>query len=459
MNEFLTLFELNNLIKETFVNYFERTYWIVSEISQFSANNSGHAYLELVEKSNNSDKIIAKSRATIWSSSFRMIKPYFESVTGYEFKAGIKVLLNVSIEFHEVYGISLNIVDIDPVYTLGDIEKRRLEILRNLENSGIMNMNKELELPIVIQKIAIITSSSAAGYEDFINQLEKNQFGYKFYNKLFPAIMQGNQAEDSIISAMEKIFTYDDFFDIVVIIRGGGSKTDLSCFDSENMALNICQFTLPVITGIGHDRDVSIADIVAHTSQKTPTAVAEFIISHNNNFEILLSEAKEHFFEQIDNILYSKKSELDGLTSDFKNLISNRILKLSNKLNLLEAKFSSSVGFYLKNKNNEIEKLKSTILNSTNISISTKKQKISNFEFKLNSVLEKYFISKKHQLNLFENIVNYQHPKNILKRGYSITRRNGNALKNTEKISLNEIVETELYNGKIESKINKILSE
>jgi exodeoxyribonuclease VII large subunit len=226
----ISLSELNNKVKGVIQDNFFENIWIVAEIGEIKFNRNGHAYLELIEKDETSDKIIAKASATIWSYTLRMLKPYFETTTGQELHAGLKIMVAVSVEFHELYGFSLNIRDIDPAYTLGDIERRRLEIIRQLEEEGVLEMNKELELPLVIQKVAIISSSTAAGYEDFMKQLQNNQYGYSFYTKLFPAMMQGSQTEPTIIQALEHIYEYEDFFDVVVIIRGGGFPFRLNEF-------------------------------------------------------------------------------------------------------------------------------------------------------------------------------------------------------------------------------------
>jgi exodeoxyribonuclease VII large subunit len=380
-----------------------------------------------------------------------MLKPYFESVTGYELKSGIRVLIKVIVEFHEQFGLSLNIIDIEPSYTLGDIEKRRLEIIKNLENSGVINMNKELDFPIVPQKIAIISSETAAGYEDFINQLNNNLYRYKFYCKLFPAIMQGNKAEDSIIEALEKIYVNENIFDVVVIIRGGGSKTDLNCFDNENLAFNICQFPLPVITGIGHDRDVSIADLVAHSSQKTPTAVAEFLINQVNDFENLLNESKNQFCSIIENYLDEEKYYLNNISFKFNNLINKHLSKISNKLSLTENNFYISINKYISDRNYEIKILISQINEISKKTISSKKEILNKIILNLENSMWRLILKKKHDLEIYEKVVKYQHPNNILNRGYSITKLNGKILKNSNDLKTGDYIETELSEGNIKS--------
>ncbi|NOQ28419.1 MAG: exodeoxyribonuclease VII large subunit, partial [Bacteroidales bacterium] len=259
-----TLLELNKDIQEKIKLNYSNAVWVIAEISELNVNRNGHCYLELIEKDIITDNIISKSRATIWAFTYRMLNPYFENATGHKLSSGIKILVQANVEFHELYGLSLNITDIDPNYTLGDLAQKKAEILKKLEEEGVLHMNKEISLSSIPQKIAIISSDTAAGYQDFINQLTNNSFKYKFYTKLFPAVMQGLQAENSIINSLEKIYEYEDFFDAVVIIRGGGSQSDLSCFNNYLLSANIAQFPLPVLTGIGHDKDESIVDLVAH---------------------------------------------------------------------------------------------------------------------------------------------------------------------------------------------------
>ena len=280
-----SLFELTQFINSVVKVNFEEAIWIRAEISEFREHSNGHCYLEFIEKDSHTDTLKAKIRGNIWVNTYRMIKPYFEENTGQTLKAGLKVLVAVTVEFHDVFGLSLNVKDIDPTFTLGELAKRRQEIIRLLEKDGVIDMNKGLQIPVLPQRIAIISSATAAGYDDFCNHLDNNSEGFVFYKKLFPAIMQGDQAADSIIEALDKISYHIDKFDVVVMIRGGGATTDLACFDSYELASHCAQFLLPVIAGIGHQRDLSIVDLVAHTSVKTPTAAATLLIDTIQNAE------------------------------------------------------------------------------------------------------------------------------------------------------------------------------
>ncbi|MCZ6899868.1 MAG: exodeoxyribonuclease VII large subunit, partial [Bacteroidetes bacterium] len=279
----LSLFELNRLIKSALDNNLAPSYWVVCEISDLRENQRGHCYLELVEKEG--DEVIAKMRGVIWANNYRNLSTWFYSATGQTLKTGLKILANVQIQFHEIFGLNLNIRDIDASFTLGEKEKQKHIVIDQLIEEGVFEINKTLNFPIVPQNIAIISSPTAAGYEDFINHLKNNQYGYRFTAKLYKSIMQGDEAIPSIIESLHRVNNLVDRFDILVLIRGGGSRVDLDCFDSYDLSSHIAQFPIPVVTGIGHERDESICDLVAHTNLKTPTAVSEFIINQVIDFE------------------------------------------------------------------------------------------------------------------------------------------------------------------------------
>ena len=451
MNENITLSELNLSVKDTLQENFAQTYRVVAEISEMRESR-GHAYLELIEK-DNSGKTTAKARATIWAYTYRIIRPYFETTTGHSLEAGLKVLVVVTVEFHEIYGYSLNIRDIDPTYTLGDIERRRLEIIRQLNEEGIFDMNKELDIPVVPQKIAIISSETAAGYGDFINQLENNESDYKFYYKLFPATVQGNEAEDSIISAFDKIYEYDDFFDVVVLIRGGGSKADLSCFDSYFIAQNIAQFTLPVITGIGHERDESIADLVANTSLKTPTAVAEFLISNLQNFESEINFLKDSFVSSVNEMLYEKKTELNNTVHHFKPLVKDILHIKENELVLVSQKVISESKNYISSKRNTLNNIPEKLNYLCKNLINKESQNINLLKLSFKNTTEGFITQKKHEINISEQKNNYLNPQNVLERGFSYTVINNKIIKTSSKLKKGDTIESHFYKGKVKSKI------
>ena len=301
----LSVLQLTTAIQQVLEKELEPLVWVVGELSDFRQAPQGHVYFELVEKQGN--QVQAKIRANLWQFTYRSVAAKFESVTGTTLKNGMKVLAQVSVTYHPVYGLSLNVKDIDPSFSLGERARIRQETIAKLTQEGWMGHNARLPLPLVIQRIAIISSATAAGYGDFINQLAGNPQGYKVYHQLFPSMMQGNDAVDSLLSALDQIAEQAEklHLDAVVIIRGGGAQLDLDCFDDYRLALRIADFSLPVLTGIGHERDETIADLVAHTRLKTPTAVAEFILSSFREYEENLALAAQ----RLDWITRAKFSE------------------------------------------------------------------------------------------------------------------------------------------------------
>lgn len=478
MNERLKLSELNGLVKKAVSEAFTAPVWVIGEISELKTNRSGHCYLNLIEKEENGDAIVAQARATIWSYTFRMLRPFFESTTGQQLTEGLKVLVSVSVEFHELYGYSLNIRDIDPTYTLGDMARRRREIIARLQSEGVAEMNKELDLPLVPQKIAIISSSTAAGYQDFIDQLTNNPAGYHFDLKLFPAIMQGNQAESSIIGALEQIYLYESFFDAVVIIRGGGSQADLSCFDNYNLAYFITQFPLPVITGIGHEKDDSIVDMVAHTRLKTPTAVAEFLISGVAQFDVHLDELKNNFVGIITDLIAESKNDIEQITRMIAPLTREKISKANNRLNQTIWKLDNSVKVFIQSRKYQLVRKEETVRHEFKYFAQLQLRRLERTTRTLSGTLQKIAIANQGQLTrkmqrsetLFKGTIsNSRHylelslqmakltdPNKILARGYSITTYKGRALKDVNMVDNLELIETRLFNGQIISEVKSI---
>lgn len=452
----ISLFQLNQQIKNILSETFTSGVWIVAEISELRYNQNGHCYLELVEKDESSDQIIAKAKATIWSYTFRMLKPYFETTTGQPFSSGIKVLVNVSVEFQEIYGFSLNIKDIDPTYTLGDMARRRKEIISRLDEEGVLEMNKELRFPEIPKCIAIISSPTAAGCEDFTNQLDNNPFAYKFHYKLFPAIMQGNNAEESIIAALDKINEYEDIFDVVAIIRGGGSQADLNCFDSYWLAFNIAQFPLPIISGIGHERDETIVDLVAHTKVKTPTAAAEFLIDCFDECREYQNNLREQFLEEVNEILLSSSERLVFLTNKFSPMVGQILERKSSQLSLAKQRLKTAGKNLLADQEHYQQKLNSQFQYSTNRRIESRKTRLDQITIDLRTKLIRRFEEQKHNISMFQQSVKYLNPENVLKKGYTLSLKAGKIIKDIDHLLPQDIIETRFANGSVESQVQKI---
>lgn len=455
MIQSISLLELNKNIQETIKNGFSESVWVVAEISEIKVNRNGHCYLELIEKDALNDSIIAKTRATIWAFTFRMLKPYFENAAGIELTEGIKILVSANVEFHELYGLSLNINDIDPNYTIGDLAQKKAETIKTLEEDGVIDMNKDLQFPIVPQKIAIISSETAAGYQDFINQLNNNSEGYKYYTKLFPSIMQGIQAEESIIMALEKIYNYESFFDIVVLIRGGGSQSDLQCFNSYQIASNVAQFPLPVITGIGHDKDESVVDIVSYKKLKTPTAAAEYIIEKTSLFEENILFIEDLIKNYSSDIITNEKTRFVSYSQLIIPTIKILTEKNSNVIERYKDKYINNIHIQITNKHAGLNRLAKESETKTNKIIQESLKKINKFEFNISYKSSLLLQKNKLIIDQLKNRSELSNPENILKRGYSLTYINGEIIKSIENIDENDIIITKLSCGFIRSTINE----
>ncbi len=451
LEEYISLSELNSLIKAEIDAGFPGTYRITAEISELRESR-GHAYLELSEKSDK-DLVKAKARATIWASTYGMLKSYFESSTGHRFEAGLKVLLLVKVVFHEVYGFSLNIVDIDPTYTLGEIERKRLMIIRRLEEEGVMNMNKELDFPLVPQRIAVISSDTAAGFGDFKNQLAKSPFRFEY--TLFNAVMQGEETENSVVNALDRIYEEEEKFDLVVLIRGGGAKSDLSWFDSYKTAVHIAQFPLPVLTGIGHERDFSVSDMTAHRSLNTPTAVAEFLIDALSEFYTYFETTAESVFAFAENMLREKKNKIAEISTKVNYVFRQHISDKNNVLKLLQAEAAALVQKRIANNVILLQQYPYKLTNVVHEALNRKMQMNTLYELRIKNALKSRFEKEKHKLAIWEQKMQLSDPQNVLKSGYSYTLHKGKIVKSVKNIQNNDILETVLSDGKVKSKVIK----
>lgn len=425
----LSLYELNALVKRSINACLPQTYWVQAELSDVRANYSGHCYLELVQKEPRGNNLIAKARGTIWSNVYRLLKPYFEEETGQSFTAGIKVLVNVTVEFHELYGYSLTVHDIDPTYTLGDMAQRRREILRQLADEGILTLNKELTLPLLARRIAVISSATAAGYGDFCNQLDHNPYGFSFHHRLFPAVMQGDRVEESIIAALDAIHARRDDWDVVVIIRGGGATSDLSGFDTYALAANCAQFPLPIITGIGHERDDTVLDCVAHTRVKTPTAAAEFLIAH----------------------LRTTADALESCAASIAHSLSARMVQEKSRLARLSERLPSRIRTRLKDESYRQDRIMRRLETSIRSTLTEGNHRLQMKETRLATACLRKLEREEHRLKLMEQQLKAASPEHLLKRGYSITLKDGKAVTDASLLQPGDRLTTLLAHGEIDS--------
>ena len=430
-NNPLSLLELNALVRRSVQACFPDSYWVQAELSDVRANSSGHCYLEFVQKDPSGNSLVAKARGIIWSGTYFRLKPYFESETGQAFVSGIKVLVKVSVNFHELYGYSLTVLDIDPTYTLGDMARRRREILSRLQQEGVLTLNKELELPELMQRVAVISSPTAAGYGDFCNQLAHNDFGFVFYTCLFPAVMQGEKVERSVISALDRIYREVDHWDVVVIIRGGGATSDLSGFDTYELAANCAQFPLPVITGIGHERDDTVIDMVAHTRVKTPTAAAEFLVNHLRRTAERLETFAQCVYQEVPSMLSRERERLDSWMARIPARVQMCLQREGFAQERLVKRLEMSVQACLQSERHRQELCLQRVENALSVRMQV----------------------ERHRLELFSQRVKAASPDLLLKRGYSMTLKDGKAVTDASLLQPGDVVETRLAKGRFKSKV------
>ena len=392
------------MVRESIECEMPEEYWVEAELSE-CRETRGHCYMELIQKDELSATPVAKAQAKCWANKWLTIRPYFERITGQQLHAGMKVLLQVYPQFHEAYGFSWIVNDIDPTYTIGDMARKRQEIIKKLKDEGVFDLQKELQLPMFCQRIAVISSQTAAGYGDFCNQLADNPYGFKFETQLFPATMQGEGVEQSIINALERI--YDTDYDCVVIIRGGGATSDMSGFDTLALAENVANFPIPIITGIGHERDESILDMVSHTRVKTPTAAAAFLIEHLKEVLDVIDNSQDRIARYAQQKLTTLNSQLAIVSESIPRLFSLVKTRQESKLDIFEQRMRTSI--------------------------------------------DRRLTSESHKLELISEKLKALDPTLLLARGYSITMHNGHAVKDASSLAPGTEIETRLAKGTIHS--------
>nr|WP_044063765.1 exodeoxyribonuclease VII large subunit [Hoylesella saccharolytica] len=428
MTKALTLYELNQMVHETITISMPDEYWVEAEISDIREVR-GHCYMELIQKDEYGNTPLARASAKCWKNKWMYISPHFERITGHILRAGMKILVQVYADFHETYGFSWIITDIDPTFTMGDMARKRQDIIRRLQEAGVLELQKELSLPLFTQRIAVISSEQAAGYGDFCNQLAENDYGFQFKLSLFRSIMQGEQIESSIISALNEINRQIDHFDVVVIIRGGGSTSDLSGFDSLLLAENVANFPLPVITGIGHDRDESVLDLVSHIRVKTPTAVATLLIDHLIEVYNRISDAQEELIQMV-----QRRIEIEKM-----------------RLNIISEKVPVLFSFMSNRQNAWFDNLFLRIQNAITNRIRQTEQHLNSLSEMLSPLYEHIRIRENHRLEILQQKIKAQDPMLILNRGYSITTLNGHVIRNAKNLKKGDILCTQMAKGKVTS--------
>jgi exodeoxyribonuclease VII large subunit len=451
-NNPFSLYELLGGVKMSLKSSLPPSFWVTAEISELKVNYSGHCYLELIEKDASGESIRAKARATIWASVYRMIQPYFETATRSKLAAGMKVMVKASVEFHELYGFSLNITDIEPSYTVGEMALKKQEIINRLIAEGVFEMNKSQYLADLPGRIAVVSSKTAAGFGDFMDQLLHNNYGYKFQVKLFPAVMQGAEAEQSIIAALDAVFEQEELFDLVVIIRGGGAQSDLNCFNSYWLAYHICQFPLPVLTGIGHEQDETIADLVAHTRLKTPTAVAEFLIGIFRQADQKINDLSVTLAELATDLVEIEKNRFKAFMLALKPAVRKYLAANSGDLHVQGIHLKGYAKHMLLAEEGVLRRRGDRLNRLSRQLLLVSGHSMALTSGKLQETSRKFADRERHLLELLEKKCTYLDPFLILKRGYSVTYFNGKAVKDPHAVPEHGDLTTRLAEGVLKSK-------
>ena len=421
----ITLVELQRLVKERLHEQFPLPLWVSAEIAELKVNYSGHCYLELVEKGGDNGVPLAQSRAVIWRSVYPRVAAYFEAETGRKLAPGIRILARVTVNYHELYGFSLQITDIDPAYTLGDMERQRQQTIARLQREGVWEMNRETELPPVVQRIAVVSSAHAAGYQDFCQELAKSP--YAFRTELFDAFMQGDAAEESIIAALCAVAERSEEFDAVVLIRGGGSASDLNCFNAYRLCAYIAQFPLPILTGIGHDKDTSVADMVAHTALKTPTAVAGWLVDRAAQVDAWLDRAAVQLHDTTVEAMRRAELQLERLTGELRRrsdeLVARRRLQLERLAGELSQRCATLVA--------------------------RQRLLLEGAARELPRAVGELLTRQRNRLAAAGELVEARSPRRILKLGFAVVRTGGRAIASVRGIAGGTPLEIEVADGRL----------
>ena len=431
ISKHLSLYELNSIVRDIISMSLPDSYWVEAELSEAREGYGGHCYMELIQKEERTNTPVAKAHASCWRNRWMLIKPHFERVTGQRIHAGMKVLLKVHAQFHENYGFSWIVDDIDPNYTMGDMARKRMEIIQTLKEEGVFDLQKELALPMFCQRIAVISSASAAGYGDFCNQLADNAYGLNFKTNLFAATMQGEGVEQSVIAALDRINAEYEDWDCVVIIRGGGATSDLSGFDTLALAENVANFPLPIITGIGHDRDESVLDMISFRRVKTPTAAAAFLVEHLTDVYARVEDAQEAIVTYVKRRLQVERMRMERLSNSIPTLFS-----------LVKTR-----------QNARLDRLMNSMVSSVQLKLANAQRKMEILAQNVQPVMERKMLTESHRLQMLEQRMKSQDPELLLKRGYSITLKDGKSVRDASVLKKGDTLKTRFAKGTARSTV------
>lgn len=451
MEKSIPLSELQHRIQRVVESQLAEACWVIAEISEIKVNYAGHCYLELVERPNEGKSPVAQARAVIWSTTYKMISGYFRFQTNSDLCAGMKILAKCRVNFHPVYGLSLVIQDLDPAYTLGETERIRRETIARLQEEGVYDMNRDFTLPDVIQRIAVISSAQAAGYRDFTQELKNSP--YRFDTDLYSAVMQGEASECSIIDALDKVAASGKEYDALVLIRGGGSTSDLGCFDNYRLCCYIAQFPLPVITGIGHDKDTSVADMVAHTSLKTPTAVATFLVERARETELRLNVLGEQLGSLSRQLLIWQTNRIERAGILLSSLTERNILTQRARIDEQKHRLNKLAARKIERSRQALELLAADLKYGAEARLMTGGYFLRNLRERLHLSAKRAVETQQIAMEGYTQAVESADPARIIARGYAVLRQRDKIIKSVSQTADGEPLSIQLRDGTIEAKI------
>ncbi len=457
MNDAPKIYSLKKVlssIKKTLENRYGSSFWVKAEMHKLNLSAKGHCYPELLEKEDG--RVVAEVRGIIWKTNFDRINKRFVEIVKELLKDDITLLMLVRINFSETFGLSLNILDIDPNYSLGEIQKERQETLKRLQKEGIINANQKQIFPLLPKRVAIISAKGTKGLSDFLNVIHQNEWGYSFFTMLFHASMQGDFATETIVTQLKKIEKVKTHFDIVVIVRGGGGEVGLSCYNQYDLCAEIARFPLPVITGIGHSTNFTVAEMIAYRNAITPTELGNFLLQSFHEFSVPVNEAIKTIRTSASALLVEEKNELNGISRLFKSVVKEHVLKSKQFVNLQKNNLVNGLRFLLLNRKNDLKNNEQNIYHNAQLLLKNKHSFLIQLTQQIPSQVNRLLTVKENEISLLEKSVSLMDPIHVLKRGYSITTINGKSIKKTDSLQKGDEIETKTANFSIKSTINEI---
>lgn len=448
-----TLQQVVSSIRKTIDERYKQLYWVKAEMHKLNQFASGHCFPELLQKEDG--KIVAQISGSIWKHNFDRINANFIKVVKEPLKEDTTLLLQVKVSFHEMYGLSLQIMDIDPNYALGELQKERQETLKKLQKDGLINANQQLDFPTLPKRVAIISADSSKGLSDFMNVIENNDWGYQFFTMLFPAYLQGDNASSSIREQLKRIERVKHHFDIVVIVRGGGGEVGLSCYNNYDLCKSIASFPLPILTGIGHSTNLTVAEMISFRNAITPTELGDFLLQAFHNFSVPVKDAIKRLKISASTITSEANLQLKNESKLFRSVVKQGVSTNKQVLKASLKDLSNNLKFEFLNQKNSIRQNEQGVYRGAKFLLSDKKNELNKMQNLVPQRTNSLFLSEKNKLENLAQSIRLMDPINVLKRGFSITLINGKTIGETNKVKKGDIIQTKTSIFNVESEVLK----